>query len=206
MASCKKKCAWRLEQPQGYIQESKEEKLYCLKMALYGLKQASQSRNNKIYQYFCQHRFERSPSYPSLYAKERNKKDLPIVCLYTDGLIYTSTNPRVVKHHRFIIYRSRIHFSHKSSVWSSLVKESLNRSSARARITNSYLLRQHVNNRYDKKFSVPLQVKTHWASTSLHRRLIDIFTKIIPAEKFRTLGEQNEDYKLRAGVESQFVI
>jgi len=41
-----------VEQPLGYVQKEKEEKVYSIQKSLYGLKQASRFINNKIDSYF----------------------------------------------------------------------------------------------------------------------------------------------------------
>ena len=86
-----------VEQPQGYVVEGKEHKVYQLKKALYGLKQAPRAWNSKIDKYFLQNGFQRSPNEPSLYVKTRGTSDFIIVCLYVDDLIYTGTNPMMME-------------------------------------------------------------------------------------------------------------
>ena len=55
-----------MEQPQRYMIQREENKVYCLKKVLYGLKQALHAWNSKIDQYLLGHRFSRSPSKPYL--------------------------------------------------------------------------------------------------------------------------------------------
>ncbi|CAL2268742.1 unnamed protein product [Prunus armeniaca] len=59
-----------VEQPQGYVEKGREDKVYRLRKALYGLKQAPRAWNNKIDQYFQQNGFTRSLNEPSLYLKK----------------------------------------------------------------------------------------------------------------------------------------
>ncbi|KAI5323652.1 hypothetical protein L3X38_032724 [Prunus dulcis] len=86
-----------VEQPQGYVEKGREDKVYRLRKALYGLKQAPRAWNNKIDHYFQQNGFTRSLSEPSLYLKKEGTHDFLILCLYVDDLIYTSTNPRMAE-------------------------------------------------------------------------------------------------------------
>ncbi|CAL8153387.1 unnamed protein product [Prunus armeniaca] len=59
-----------VEQPQGYVEKGREDKVYLLRKALYGLKKAPRAWNNKIDHYFQQNGFTRSLSEPSLYLKK----------------------------------------------------------------------------------------------------------------------------------------
>ena len=85
-----------VEQPQGYVVEGHEDKVYMLKKALYVLKEAPRAWNSIIDGYLLQTEFMKSPSEPSLYIKTQGQ-DLLILCLYVDGLIYTSTNQRMIE-------------------------------------------------------------------------------------------------------------
>ena len=57
-------------QPEGFIVEGKEQKVYRLRKALYGLKQAPRAWYSKIDIYFLQNGFERSENEPTLYLKK----------------------------------------------------------------------------------------------------------------------------------------
>lgn len=50
-----------VEQPQGYVIEGKEDKVYRLQKALYGLKQAPRAWNSKIDGYLLQNGFTKKP-------------------------------------------------------------------------------------------------------------------------------------------------
>ena len=52
-------------QPEGFIVEGKEQKVYRLRKALYGLKQAPRAWYSKIDIYFLQNGFERSENEPT---------------------------------------------------------------------------------------------------------------------------------------------
>ena len=86
-----------LEQPQGYLIQGDENKVYRLKKALYGLKQAPRAWNSKIDGYLIENGFTKSPSEPSLYIKTQGQQDFLILCLYVDDLIYTSTNSTMIE-------------------------------------------------------------------------------------------------------------
>jgi len=79
-------------QPEGFVKESNETKVYKLKKALYGLKQAPRSWYNKIDGYLQQKRYMRSENEPTLYVKKEGKNDFIIIYLYVDDIIYTSSS------------------------------------------------------------------------------------------------------------------
>lgn len=58
-----------VEQPQGYMVEGHEDKVYMLKKALYGLKQAPHTWNSRINGCLLQIGFMKSPGEPFLYIK-----------------------------------------------------------------------------------------------------------------------------------------
>ena len=55
-----------IEQPQGFVENGEEEKVYKLKKALYGLKQAPRAWYSEIDAYFTKRGFQRSKSEPTL--------------------------------------------------------------------------------------------------------------------------------------------
>ena len=59
-----------VQQPQGFVIEGKEEKVYKLKNALYGLKQAPRAWYGRLDSYLQQNGFCRSNSEPTLYVCE----------------------------------------------------------------------------------------------------------------------------------------
>lgn len=85
-----------IQQPDGYIVEGEEVKVYHLKKGLYSLKQTPHAWNTKIDDYFQKVGFHQSPSEASLYIK-KGACDFLIVCIYVDDLIYMGTNPIMVK-------------------------------------------------------------------------------------------------------------
>ncbi|CAL5340443.1 unnamed protein product [Camellia sinensis] len=83
-------------QPEGFMIEGKETKVYKLRKALYGLKQAPRAWYSKIDGYFQQNGFLRSENEPTLYMKKEGKNDFIIICLYVDDIIYTSSSSSLV--------------------------------------------------------------------------------------------------------------
>ncbi|KOM27543.1 hypothetical protein LR48_Vigan437s000300 [Vigna angularis] len=81
-----------IEQPQGYEVKGEEDKVLKLKKALYGLKQAPRAWNVQIDKYFKAANFIKCPYEHALYIKAQGK-DILIVCLYVDDLIFTGNNP-----------------------------------------------------------------------------------------------------------------
>lgn len=91
-----------LKQPLGYTLEGKDNKVLRLKNALYGLKQAPRVWNNKIVLHFHQSGFYRSPSETFLYVKREVMRNILIVCLYVDDLIYTGTKIKWWKNSKWL--------------------------------------------------------------------------------------------------------
>lgn len=64
-----------VEQPQGFVVEGMDHKVYMLNKALYGLKQAPQAWYSKIDRYFLDHNFHKSASEPTLYVKAQGSNE-----------------------------------------------------------------------------------------------------------------------------------
>lgn len=84
-----------VEQPQGFVIEGAEDKVYRLKKALYGLKQASRAWYSQIDAYFIEHGFERSKSESTLYVKTQGTSTL-IVALYVDDLLFCGDDEKMI--------------------------------------------------------------------------------------------------------------
>lgn len=80
-----------VQQPEGFVKEREEGKVYKLKKALYGLKQAPRAWYNKIETYFLREGFEKCPSEHTLFTKLVGGKIL-IISLYVDDLIFTGSD------------------------------------------------------------------------------------------------------------------
>ena len=85
-----------VEQPQGFIVEGKEDKVYRLKKALYGLKQALRAWYSRIDKYLHDHGFDNCSSESAVYKKVIGS-DFITLCLYVDDLIFMGTSISLVK-------------------------------------------------------------------------------------------------------------
>ena len=65
-------------------------------MALYGLKQAPRAWYGEIDSYFAECGFEKSLSEATLYTKTRGEKDMLIVSIYVDDIIYTGSSQEML--------------------------------------------------------------------------------------------------------------
>ena len=89
-----------VEQPQGFVVDGEENKVYKLKKALYGLKQAPRAWYTQIDSYFIENGFIRSKSEPTLYVKSKDNSQILIVALYVDDLIFTGNGEKMVEKFR----------------------------------------------------------------------------------------------------------
>lgn len=85
-----------VHQPQGFVIEGKEHKVYRLKKALYGLKQAPRAWYSEINSFLIKSGFVRSRSEPTLFVK-RQGTDILIVILYVDDLIFTGSCKNMIE-------------------------------------------------------------------------------------------------------------
>ena len=76
-----------IEQPPGYVQKGRENKVYRLKKALYGLKEAPRAWNTMVDEYFKKNGFVKSPYEHALYTKTNSRGDIMVVCLFVDDMI-----------------------------------------------------------------------------------------------------------------------
>ena len=76
-----------IEQPPGYVQKGRENKVYRLKKALYGLKKAPRAWNTRVDEYFQKNCFVKSPYEHALYTKTNSGGDIMVVCLFVDDMI-----------------------------------------------------------------------------------------------------------------------
>ena len=83
-------------QPEGFVINGEEEKVYKLKKELYGLKQAPRAWYSKIDSYFQQKGFERRKNELTLYLRQQGNKDFLIVCLSVDDVICTGSSHSIV--------------------------------------------------------------------------------------------------------------
>ncbi|KAG7547574.1 Zinc finger CCHC-type superfamily [Arabidopsis suecica] len=84
-----------VSQPEGYVTEGEENKVYRLHKALYGLKQAPRAWNNKLNAILEELKFVKCSKEPSLYRKRENK-DLLVVAVYVDDLLVTGSTLKMI--------------------------------------------------------------------------------------------------------------
>ncbi|GKV35120.1 hypothetical protein SLEP1_g43434 [Rubroshorea leprosula] len=80
-----------VEQPDGFVKNGTENKVYLLKKALYGLKQAPRAWYSRIDEYLLKLDFVKSLTEVTLYVKEEGA-DLLIVTIYVDDFLITGSN------------------------------------------------------------------------------------------------------------------
>jgi hypothetical protein len=85
-----------VEQPEGFVVQGGEDKVYLLKKALYGLKQAPRAWYSKINDHLLSIGFVKSLSESTLYVKLKGKNSL-IISLYVDDLLVTGNDTRLVE-------------------------------------------------------------------------------------------------------------
>lgn len=83
-----------VEQPDGFVVEGEEDKVYRLKKALYGLKQAPRAWNACIDDYLHKNGFIKCPYEQAVYMK-KNCEDILIVSLYVDDLFFTGNSQKM---------------------------------------------------------------------------------------------------------------
>ncbi|OIT28784.1 retrovirus-related pol polyprotein from transposon tnt 1-94, partial [Nicotiana attenuata] len=84
-----------VEQPEGFVVEGKEDKVYRLHKALYGLKQAPRAWYSRIDDYLLGLNFEKSLSESTLYVKQHSG-DILVVSLYVDDLLITGSSTKLI--------------------------------------------------------------------------------------------------------------
>ena len=85
-----------VEQPEGFVKEGEDDKVYFLKKALYGLKQAPRSWYNKIDEHLLNLGFAKSLVEVTLYIKSEGA-DILIISLYVDDLFVIGSNTSLVE-------------------------------------------------------------------------------------------------------------
>ncbi|KAK8933850.1 hypothetical protein KSP39_PZI015291 [Platanthera zijinensis] len=86
-----------VSQPEGFIEEGKEELVCRLRKALYGLKQSARAWNQKIDSYLRKNGYIKSKNDPSLYTKYFENQEYLLLCLYVDDLIFIGSTPEIVR-------------------------------------------------------------------------------------------------------------
>ena len=85
-----------VEQPEGFVKEGEEDKVYLLKKALYGLKQAPRTWYSRIDEHLLNLGFAKSFFESTLYVKH-NGADIFIISLYMDDLLVTGNDTSLVE-------------------------------------------------------------------------------------------------------------
>jgi len=85
-----------VEQPDGFVIQGAEDKVYLLQKALYGLKQAPRAWYSRIDEHLLNLGFVKSLSEATLYVKLKDN-DVLIVSLYVDDLLVTGNNELLVE-------------------------------------------------------------------------------------------------------------
>ena len=78
-----------VEQPEGFVVEGEENKVYRLKKALYGLKQAHRAWNSRIDSYFQGSGFVKCLYEHAVYIKKNADGEILIDCFYVYDLLFT---------------------------------------------------------------------------------------------------------------------
>jgi len=94
-----------VKQPSGFIQSGKEEKVYRLTKALYGLKQTPRAWKKRINSYLYATGFKKCASDHGLYVKTNDYRDLLILCLYVDDVIFTRSNLKMIGEFKHIMMK-----------------------------------------------------------------------------------------------------
>ncbi|KAK8947207.1 hypothetical protein KSP39_PZI006814 [Platanthera zijinensis] len=86
-----------VQQPEGFVVQGEEEKVYKLRKALYGLRQAPRAWNDRIDQFLTLNQYARSPYEASLYYKHLPNNSFLIVCIYVDDLLVIGSNSQLAE-------------------------------------------------------------------------------------------------------------
>lgn len=94
-----------VQQPEGFIMEGEESKVYRLKKVLYGLQQAPRAWNARIDGYLHQNGFTKCPYEHVVYMKKNHRGEFLIICLYVDHLLYTGNSSEMFKEFKQSMFR-----------------------------------------------------------------------------------------------------
>nr|GEW25202.1 hypothetical protein [Tanacetum cinerariifolium] len=82
-----------VNQPCGFVDPYHPDKVYCLRKALYGLKQAPKAWYDELSNFLVSKGFSKGSIYPTLFIT-KHKRDILLVQIYVDDIIFGSTNPK----------------------------------------------------------------------------------------------------------------
>ncbi|GKF66246.1 retrovirus-related pol polyprotein from transposon TNT 1-94 [Tanacetum coccineum] len=83
-----------VSQPNGFVDQDNPNHVYKLKKALYGLKQAPRMWYNLLSKFLLSQEFFKGTVDPTLFIR-RQEKDLLLVQIYVDDIIFVSTTPEL---------------------------------------------------------------------------------------------------------------
>jgi hypothetical protein len=83
-----------VSQPEGFIDHERPNHVYRFKKALYGLKQALRAWYDKLTAFFLANNFSKGSVDPTLFT-QKHGKDLLIVQIYVDDIIFASINKNI---------------------------------------------------------------------------------------------------------------
>ncbi|GJS77069.1 retrovirus-related pol polyprotein from transposon TNT 1-94 [Tanacetum coccineum] len=81
-----------ISQPDGFVDQHNPNHVYKLKKALYGLKQAPQAWYDLLSSFLLSKKFSKGVVDPTLFTRKEGK-DILMVKIYVDDIIFTSTDP-----------------------------------------------------------------------------------------------------------------
>ncbi|GKC78337.1 retrovirus-related pol polyprotein from transposon TNT 1-94, partial [Tanacetum coccineum] len=85
-----------VNQPDGFVDPYHLDQVYRLKKALYGLKQAPRAWYDELSNFLVSKRFSKGSIHPTLFITKHGK-DILLVQIYVDGIIFGSTNLKLSK-------------------------------------------------------------------------------------------------------------
>lgn len=85
-----------VSQPQGFVVQGEEMKVYKLSKALYGLRQAPRAWYSKVHKCFIDLGFERSSNEPTLYTKHQGHAHILLLCIYVDDIVYMGSSQEML--------------------------------------------------------------------------------------------------------------
>lgn len=94
-----------VQQPEGFIKEGEESKVYHFKKALYGLKQAPRAWNARIDSYLHQNSLTKCPYEHAVFTKKNHHGEFLIICLYVDDLLYTGNSSEMFKELKQLMFK-----------------------------------------------------------------------------------------------------
>ncbi|GJU68481.1 retrovirus-related pol polyprotein from transposon TNT 1-94 [Tanacetum coccineum] len=85
-----------VSQPGGFVDQDNPNHVYKLKKALYGLKQAPKAWYDLLSSFLLSQKFSKGTVDPTLFTRKEGK-DILLVQIYVDDIIFASTNPSLCK-------------------------------------------------------------------------------------------------------------